>query len=138
VADFTTGAPPEIDLGAGAFSSPACFAAPDASTVTAAGHLALVSAPSTDDIIQLNQPFNQVRASFPSPTWSVQGTEMVATIDDEVSEPTPNMCTLSCRSRTRYHVDWYVDRADPKRYGLRNFRIEPAEILCCSSYYLPV
>ena len=32
---------------------------------------------------------------------------------------------------TPYHVDWYVNRANVKLLGLRNFRVDSPQNSCC-------
>jgi hypothetical protein len=131
--NFTNVAPPQLDVANATLSPPACPNPTRGPTVVASGHLTLVSAPSIDDIVQVYR----AEGNDPLPALSRQGTEMVATIDGELIEMAPQTCGLACRSVTPYHVDWYVDRADATRYGLRNFRIDPAALQCCASYFDP-
>jgi hypothetical protein len=135
VADFRTGVPAEIDLAQATFSSSDCATPTPTQTaaVTASGQLTLVAAPSIDDIIQIDQ----LDISGQVPTFTANGTEMVAEVDGWYGEPTDVACYEACSVITRFHVEWFVDRREAKRFGLRNFRIDPPQTFCCSSFYLP-
>jgi hypothetical protein len=135
VADFRSGVPAQINLTQAIFSSSDCATPTPLRTVavTASGQLTLVAAPSIDDIIQIDQ----LDVSGQVPTFTVKGTEMVAEVDGWYGEPTEVACYSSCSLIAPFHVEWFVDRQDAKRFGLRNFRIDPPQTSCCSSFYYP-
>ena len=128
VTDLRSGSPATIDIASATFAGLYC--GPEtALTVVAGGHLAIVSSPSFDDLLAINQQFGD---RPPAPPFHLDGADMVVTMDGstvESTSPLPgyDQCTLV----TPYHVDWYVRRQDVTVFGLRNFRADATYIDCC-------
>jgi hypothetical protein len=129
VADLRGAAPASIDVVATSFKGQYCGGSPIALQVSAGGHLTILQTPSWGDITAFNQ---DVGATLVTPTFVVQGTDEVATVDGSVSEPAPSTSGLPCSLVTPYHVDWYVNQPSLKLHGLRNFRIDASQTVCRS------
>ena len=97
-------------------------------SVTASGQLSRIATPSTDDVFAINQLIGDYR--WPGARFTLVGNEQVATIDGFLVEPVSN-AGCEATQNTHYHVDWYINVDDPKKHGLRNFRIEPTTLQCC-------
>jgi hypothetical protein len=130
VVDFRSGSPATIDVTAAEFDGQYCGAA-DPLTVMATGHLAFLGAPSFDDIMAIGRGFGDHPAA---PAFTLQGEDMVATIDGSIVEPTTVAPGYDqCQLITGYHVDWHVQRQNVNLFGLRNFRIDAPQVACCRS-----
>jgi hypothetical protein len=129
VADLRGGAPASIHVVETSFNGQYCGGSPTALQVFAGGQLTILQTPSWSDIIAFNQ---DVGATLVTPTFVIQGTDEVATVNGSVSEPTGSTTGLSCSLVTPYHVDWYVNQQNLKLHGLRNFRIDASQTVCRS------
>jgi hypothetical protein len=129
VADLLGAAPGSIDVVETTFEGQYCGGAATALQIVAGGHLTILQTPSWSDIIAFNQ---DVGATLATPTFVVQGTDEVATVDGSVSEPINSTSSLSCSLITPYHVDWYVNQQTLPLHGLRNFRIDASQMVCRS------
>jgi len=58
----------------------------------------------------------------------------IQTISGYLDEPTTAGCYQDCDRTTNYNVDWYIDRQDPRKFGVRNFRILSKSTTCCSGH----
>jgi hypothetical protein len=58
----------------------------------------------------------------------------IHTLPGYLDEPTTAGCYQDCDRTTNYNVDWYIDRQDPRKFGLRNFRILSSSTTCCSGH----
>ena len=126
IADFRSGSPQVIDVDGSTFRAASCFGSP---TVTPSGHLAILAAPSFDDIMELDHVAGDQAMT---PVFTAQGGDMVTTDQRGVSElgpPAPGCAHTVIL--TLYHVDWYVNRQNPRIRGLRNFQIYEQESQCC-------
>jgi hypothetical protein len=127
VSDLRTGSPQTISIGSATLNGQFCYGQP--LTVSVSGQLAIVAQPSFDDIMEINQSFGDHLAP---PPFASEGPDMVTTIDDALYEPIPTMSGCAGSERvTPYHVDWYVNRQNVELLGLRNFRVDPPQNLCC-------
>lgn len=122
VADLRGGAPASIDMVGLAFSGQYCGGA-GLLMVSASGHLTMLAAPTFADILEMNQ--NRGDQQVP-PIFVVQGPDLVTTVDGSLGEGAG--CTYTF---TPFHVDWYVNQQNPRLRGLRNFRIDSPQTLCC-------
>jgi hypothetical protein len=129
--DFRLGAPAEIDLATTTFSASVCDVGIPRSMVQAGGHLEATSAFTADEIQAISQP-NAITSNETG--FAIQGMDHVATKGGYATEKRPIGCYHDCTVRTRYHVDWYFSRQNPRIFGLRNFRVEPSTSSCCASY----
>lgn len=129
--DFRLGAPATIDLATTTFSASACDVGNPRSVVQAGGHLEATSAFTADEIQAISQP-NAITSNETG--FALQGTDEVATKGGYATEKRPIGCYQDCTVRTKYHVDWYFSRQNPRSFGLRNFRVEPSTSSCCASY----
>ena len=128
--DFHTGTPTTIDVRQTTFAGSYCSGG-GSLTVAARGHLSFADQPTIDDIMSINAPSgDQPQPPF---TFSPSGTEMVAAYSGTAIEPISLGCWNGCEVITTFHVEIYVNRANPKLLGLRNFRIDPPQTSCCGT-----
>jgi hypothetical protein len=125
VADLRGRPPASIDMVGLTFSGQYCGGAGPL-TVSASGHLAMLAAPTFADILEMNQNLGDQQAP---PTFAVQGPDMVTTVDRSLGEGAGCLYTF-----TPFHVDWYVNQQNPRLRGLRNFRIDSPQTLCCRGF----
>jgi hypothetical protein len=128
--DFHTGTPTTIDVSQTTFAGSYCSGG-GSLTVAAQGHLSFADQPTIDDIMGINDPSgDQPQPPF---TFSQSGTEMVAAYSGTAIEPISLGCWNGCEVITTFHVEIFVNRANPKLLGLRNFRIDPPQTSCCGT-----